>query len=119
MVLGHTHCSAIDGAVDRWLEKKASAWPWPSSAPQQGNAEPVYRRGSLRADFTMSQPLSTHCHAMDFQWTTGFSEGLWHALKTAANETPLDIHNAVKWLLSVRLTRQAAWHISGVWELQV
>ena len=37
MVLGHTQCSAIDGAVDRWLEKKASAWPWPSRAPQQGD----------------------------------------------------------------------------------
>ena len=33
MVLGHTHCTAIDVAVERWLEKRASAWPW---APKQG-----------------------------------------------------------------------------------
>lgn len=33
MVLGHTHCAAIDIAVERWLEKRASAWPW---APHTG-----------------------------------------------------------------------------------
>ena len=36
MVLGHTQCSAIDVAVDRWLEKKYSAWPWPSRPPWNG-----------------------------------------------------------------------------------
>ena len=33
VVLGHTHCTAIDVAVERWLEKRASAWPW---APRSG-----------------------------------------------------------------------------------
>lgn len=35
MVLGHTHCAAIDIAVERWLEQRASAWPW---APKAGAA---------------------------------------------------------------------------------
>ncbi|CAL5219961.1 g1895 [Coccomyxa viridis] len=32
MVLGHTHCAAIDIAVERWLEQRASAWPWAPKA---------------------------------------------------------------------------------------
>ena len=32
MVVGHTHCAAIDGAVERWLDKRASAWPWAPNA---------------------------------------------------------------------------------------
>ena len=36
MVLGHTQCSAIDVAVDRWLEKKSLAWPWPSRTSRKG-----------------------------------------------------------------------------------
>lgn len=36
MVLGHTHCSAIDVAVDRWLDKKAAAWPWGPMTSENG-----------------------------------------------------------------------------------
>ena len=79
MVLGHTQCSAIDGAVDRWLEKKASAWPWPSSAPQQGNVRRMYQRGdvrrmyqrgSLRPDASTPEMMHAHCHATEVLWTT-------------------------------------------------
>ena len=70
MVLGHTQCSAIDGAVDRWLEKKASAWPWPSRAPQQGDIWRMYQRDSLRPDATTPEAMHTHCHATEVLWTT-------------------------------------------------
>jgi len=28
IVLGHTECAAVDRAIDRWLDKSASSWPW-------------------------------------------------------------------------------------------
>lgn len=76
MVLGHTQCSAIDGAVDRWLEKKASAWPWPSKAPQQGDVRRLCQRGSLRPDVTIPAIVHTHRHAFESPQTMKPSEDL-------------------------------------------
>ena len=28
IVLGHTECAAVDRAIDRWLDRTASVWPW-------------------------------------------------------------------------------------------
>lgn len=28
IVLGHTECAAVDRAIDKWLDRTASVWPW-------------------------------------------------------------------------------------------